>query len=102
MKTSNLFTQALFCFILLAWHFLYSCHKPAYDLTGEWSRGSVVYSFFDDSRFKQSDLSGQWVWQLKGDALYLYGQPDREMKVEWVSSDEVKMIEVDTFNLIRL
>lgn len=102
MKASNLFSLTL----LLLWvsyvSILHACHKPAYDLTGDWSRGSVVYSFYDDSRFKQSDLGGQWVWQLKGDVLFLYGQPDREMKVEWVSRDEVKMIEVDTFTLVRL
>jgi hypothetical protein len=93
---------AYFLIIMALVAILDSCHKPAYDLTGDWSRGSVFYSFYDDSRFKQSDLSGQWVWQLKGDVLYLYGQPDREMKVEWISGDEVKMIEVDTFTLIRL
>lgn len=71
-------------------------------MTGVWQRDDgTTYSFFDDSRFRQSDKPGQWVWQKKGVRVFLYGAPDRIWTVDFVGVDEIEVIETDTFKITR-
>lgn len=73
-------------------------------LTGQWrDAGGVVYSFFDDSRFQQSDQPGQqWIWEKKGATVQFYGNPDRAWVLLYLGRDSVRAIETDTFAIIRL
>ncbi len=73
------------------------------EMTGVWSRDNgVTYSFFDDSRFKQSDLLGQqWIWEKKGTRIFFYGSPERVWTVDFVDQNHVLAIETDTFNIER-
>lgn len=83
----------------------FSCTKqePPNTMTGVWHRDNgTTYSFFDDSRFRQSDEPGkQWVWEKKGTRVFLYGQPDRVWTVDFIGMDEVEVIETDTFKITR-
>lgn len=82
-----------------------SCTKQeqANYMTGVWLRDNgVTYSFFDDSRFRQSDAPGkQWIWEKKGTRVFLYGTPDRVWTVNFTGPDEVEVIETDTFKITR-
>lgn len=74
------------------------------DLTGTWhsAQKGVTYSFFDDSRFQQSDLPGeQWIWERDRDRVHLYGTPRRLWIIEFLTADQVQVIEQDTFQIVR-
>lgn len=86
---------------------LSSCIKlddPAEIVTGFWIRDNgISYSFFDDSRYQQSNLPGeQWIWERRGDRILLYGNPDREMQIKFVDPDRMRVVDMDTFYLNRL
>jgi hypothetical protein len=72
-------------------------------MTGVWHRDNgATYSFFEDSRFQQSDKPGaQWVWIKKGNQVYLYGNLDRFWTVDFVGRDEVIVIEDEKFTITR-
>jgi hypothetical protein len=46
-------------------------------MTGAWHRDNgATYSFYEDSRFQQSDKPGaQWVWIKKGNQVLPIRQP---------------------------
>lgn len=77
--------------------------EPPNTMTGVWHRDNgATYSFFEDSRFQQSDKPGaQWVWIKKGNQVYLYGNPDRFWTVDFLGRDEVAVIEDDKFTITR-
>lgn len=90
----------------LFWIFIFfACTKQdaTNTMTGVWLRDNgTTYSFFDDSRFQQSDQPGkQWVWEKKGTRVFLYGTPDRVWTVDFIGADEVEVIETDTFIITR-
>jgi len=82
-----------------------NCTKqdPPNTMTGVWHRDNgTAYSFFEDSRFQQSDKPGdQWVWIKKGNQVYLYGNPDRFWTVDFVGRDEITVIEDEKFTITR-
>ena len=77
--------------------------EPPNTLTGVWHRDNgATYSFYEDSRFQQSDKPGaQWVWIKKGNQVYLYGNLDRFWTVDFVGRDEVIVIEDEKFTITR-
>ena len=89
-------------FVLLVFSACIKLDQPN-EMTGVWSSDDgIIYSFFDDSRFKQSDLPGQqWIWEKKGVRIFFYGSPDRIWTVDFVDQTHVQVIETDTFNIER-
>lgn len=74
------------------------------DMTGQWCRddSAVTYSFFDDSRFQQSDRPGeQWIWKQGAGTVHLYGNPERHWFIAFDGPNEVRVIETDTFTIYR-
>lgn len=74
------------------------------DMTGQWFRddNNTTYSFFDDSRFQQSDRAGeQWIWKQGAGRVDLLGNPQRLWLVAFDGSNEVRVIETDTFTIYR-
>lgn len=74
------------------------------DMTGQWCRddSDVTYSFFDDSRFQQSDRPGeQWIWKQGAGRVDLLGNPQRLWLVAFDGPNEVRVIESDTFTIYR-
>ena len=77
--------------------------EPVNEMTGVWARDNgVIYSFFDDSRFQQSDKAGQqWIWEKKGTRIFFYGNPERVWTVDFQGVNDVTVIETDTFKINR-
>lgn len=74
-------------------------------MTGTWmdSASGIVYRFFDDSRFQQSDMLGeQWIWETKADRVFLHGSPERLWRIEYETPDLIQVIETDTFKIQRI
>lgn len=84
---------------------VFACTKSNSEntMTGVWIRDTgTEYLFFDDSRFQQSDLPGQqWIWDKKGKKVFFYGNPERTWTVDFITGDNIRVIETDTFELIR-
>lgn len=83
-----------------------ACKKePQINLTGTWSGSAsgIIYRFFDDSRFQQSDMPGkQWVWKMAGNDVLFYGNPERTWKIIYALEDEFQVLELtDTLTLYR-
>lgn len=91
-------------FCTIAVLLLVACTKEQTNaITGTWARPGVVYSFFDDSRFQQSDKPGeQWIWSQDGETVNLYGNPERVWRVVFLAADSVQVVEqADTFTIRR-
>lgn len=76
-------------------------------MTGTWERANgTEYYFFDDSRFQQADRPGeQWIWKQKPSRVDLYGDGgavDRLWKIEFLDAGLVRVIETDTFEIMRI
>ena len=82
-----------------------SCFKTINEnsMTGTWHRDTgTKYLFFDDSRYQQTDRPGeQWIWSQNKDKVRLIGNPERTWTVEFITDDNIRVIETDTFELIR-
>lgn len=76
--------------------------KP--EITGIWVRAApaIEYRFFDDSRFQQSDLPGeQWIWEQEAGRVHLFGNPQRDWSVVFLSDTRARVVETDTFEIDR-
>lgn len=74
------------------------------EITGIWVRTSpaIEYRFFDDSRFQQSDLPGeQWIWEQQAGRVRLFGNPQRDWIVVFLSDTRARVVESDTFEIDR-
>jgi hypothetical protein len=74
------------------------------EITGVWVRTApaIEYRFFDDSRFQQSDLPGeQWIWEQQAGRVHLFGNPQRDWIVLFLSDTRARVVEADTFEIDR-
>lgn len=100
VKISKWVLSFVSCFLLL----LSACSKQgAESITGIWiGDDGTAYTFFDDSRFKQSDqLQKQWIWKQTGAHIDFYGDPNRIWLIQFITPDSLQATENKIFGLRR-